>query len=235
MLRQNVTLFCSLSLALAACDPSVHGNGQPAMEVRSLDGFQGVASESSFDVRVEQADTFSVAVHIDSNLLPHVRTWVAGSTLYLDSPRHLEPNVPGPHVTVRMPAVTNAALSGSGRLTVLGVQGTQPLSLRLSGSGDVDFQGSVPAVTVGLDGSGDVNLAGTTGNVRLDLSGSGSIDAANLVASSGSVELAGSGNIRATINGPASVALRGSGEIDLYGDVVLESASQSGSGDIRVH
>jgi hypothetical protein len=237
MARRNIIRFCclSLSVTLAACDPSVQGNGQQATEVRPLGGFSAVDSESSFDVRVEQGDTFSVAVHIDSNLLPLVRTWVSGGTLHLDSYHHLEPIVPGPHVTVRMPALTQATLAGSGRMSVLGVQGAAPLAIRLSGSGNVDFDGSAPSVVASLDGSGDVNLAGKTGNVRLDLSGSGSIDAANLLATSGTVDLAGSGNIRATIHGPASAVLRGSGDIDLYGEVVLERASKSGSGDIRVH
>ena len=45
----------------------------------------------------------------------------------------------------------------------------------------------------------------------------------------------GSGNVRATINGPADVSLSGSGDIDLYGDVVLQRSSKSGSGAIRVH
>jgi hypothetical protein len=41
--------------------------------------------------------------------------------------------------------------------------------------------------------------------------------------------------VRATINGPVVVSLRGSGEIDLYGSVSVEQASRSGSGDIHVH
>jgi hypothetical protein len=205
------------------------------MEVRSLDGFIGVECDGSFDVRVEQGDSFAVAVHIDSNLLPFVRTWVSGGALHIGSDRHLATRVPGPHVTVRMPEVTSATLSGSGKLAVVGFAGTRPLSLRLSGSGDVDFAGTAPSIDVGLDGSGDVNLAGSTDRIRLDLSGSGSIDAANLIATSGSIDLAGSGNVRATINGPADATLRGSGEIDLYGNVVLQHSSKSGSGDIRVH
>jgi hypothetical protein len=89
-------------------------------------------------------------------------------------------------------------------------------------------------VNAAVSGSGDVNLAGKADEVRLDLSGSGVIDAANLPAQSGSVTLAGSGNVRATINGLAGVSLSGSGEVDLYGDVQLEHSSTTGSGAIHV-
>jgi hypothetical protein len=235
MNRRFAAPVCCAFLLAFGCYPAVDGNGEPAVETRTIEGFNGVDCESSFDVRVEQGDAFAVAVNIDSNLVPFVRTWVSGGTLHVDSNQRISTHLPGPHVTIRMPQVSNAALSGSGRLAVLGVEGAHPLSLRLSGSGNVDFDGSAPAIDVNLSGSGDVNLAGNASRVKLELSGSGSIDAANLPAAGGSVDLGGSGNIRATINGPADAWLRGSGDIDLYGDVDLQRSSKSGSGNIRVH
>jgi Putative auto-transporter adhesin, head GIN domain len=235
MLRLATALCVSLLLPIAACDPSVRGNGQPALEMRSLDGFAEVDSKGSLDVRIEQGDVFSVAVNIDSNLVPLIETRVVGSTLLVSSHQHFDTRLPGPHVSVKMPTVAGAFLSGSGRTALVSVHENRPLTLRLSGSGNIDFTGSAPAVDVDLSGSGDVSLAGSTERLSADLSGSGAIDAANLIAGSGSIRLSGSGNIRATINGPADVSLGGSGEIDLYGDVVLQRSSKSGSGEIRVH
>jgi len=235
MLRPSAALQLSLVLSLTGCETWVDGNGTPATETRPLDGFSGVDSKGAFDVRVEQGDSFQVAINIDSNLLPLVETRIIGSTLEITSDHHLETNLPGPHVTVKMPEFSAAELSGSGRLTVRSFQSTHPVSLHLSGSGAVDFDGTAPVVNADVSGSGDVNLAGKADEVRLDLSGSGVIDAANLPAQSGAVTLAGSGNVRATINGPAAVSLSGSGEVDLYGDVRLEHSSKTGSGAIRVH
>jgi hypothetical protein len=231
----NAALSLSLFVLLTSCDPSVRGNGQPALETRPLEGFVDVDSKGDLDVRIEQGDTFAVAVHIDANLLPLVETRVVGETLQISSDSHLDTDLAGPHVTVRMPAVAGATLSGSGRITVSSVKESHPVRLRLAGSGNVDFDGTAPAVDVKLDGSGDVNLAGSTDHVALDLSGSGSIDAANLPAAAGSIHLSGSGNVRATINGAADVSLSGSGNVDLYGAVTLQRSSKSGSGSIRVH
>ena len=235
MLRLSTALRLSLVLSLTGCETWVDGNGTPATETRPLDGFSSVDSKGDFDVRVEQGDSFQVAINIDSNLMPLVETRVTGSILEITSDHHLETNLPGPHVTVRMPEVSAAELSGSGRLTVRSVQPTHPIALQLSGSGTVDFDGTATVVNVEVSGSGEVNLAGKADEVTLDLSGSGVIDAANLLAQSGSVTLAGSGNVRASINGPADVSLSGSGEVDLYGDVRLEQSSKTGSGAIRVH
>ena len=220
---------------LASCFSSVRGNGEPALEIRSIDGFLDVDSKGSLDVRVEQSDTFSIVVNIDSNLLPLVETRVVGSTLLISSTQHLSTHLPGPHVSIKMPRMAGAYLSGSGRVAVTSVHESSPVALRLSGSGALDFAGTAPAVNVDVSGSGDVSLAGSTDRLTADLAGSGAIDAASLPAGAGSIALSGSGNVRATINGPADVSLSGSGDIDLYGDVVLQRSSKSGSGAIRVH
>ena len=235
MNRRSAALCVGFLLSLAACYPSVRGNGQPALETRPLEGFVDVDSSGAFDVRVEHADSYSVAVAIDSNLLPFLETRVVGTTLRITSHVHLEHVLPGPHVMVRMPSLAGATLSGSGRLAVLAVHETRPVALRLSGSGNMDFAGAAPVVKAHLDGSGDIHLAGSTEQVTLDLSGSGTIDAAGLLAAAGSIELDGSGNVRATIDGPADVSLSGSGDIDLFGNVTLQRSSKSGSGSIRVH
>jgi hypothetical protein len=235
MNRRHAVLCLSLLLPIAACFPSVHGNGQPALETRPLEDFGEVDSSGAFDVRIEHGDSYSVAISIDSNLLPLVETSVVGSTLRIGSRYHLAHALPGPHVMVRMPAVGAATLSGSGHLAVVSVHETRPVALRLFGSGHVDFDGRAPTVSVHLDGSGDVNLAGSAEGVVLDLSGSGTIDAANLLANAGSIDLDGSGNVRATINGPVDASLSGSGDIDLFGNITLQRSSKSGSGSIRVH
>ena len=226
---------CFIVPLTSSCFSSVRGNGEPAMEIRSLEGFVDVDSKGSLDVRVEQSDTFSIAVNIDSNLLPLVETRVVGSTLLITSDQHLSTHLPGPHISVKMPRVAGAYLSGSGHVAVLSVNESNPVALRLSGSGALDFDGTAPVVDVDVSGSGDVNLAGSTDRLSADLAGSGGIDAANLPARAGSIALSGSGNVRATINGPADVSVSGSGDVDLYGDVELQRSSKSGSGAIRVH
>ena len=235
MFRPFSALCFSLLIPLAACEPWVDGNGQPAAETRPIDGFDAVESKGDLEVRVERGDSFQVAVNIDSNLLTLDETHLVGSTLEITSDHHLETHLPGPHVTVKMPDVTAAELSGSGRLTVLSQEGAHPIAVRLSGSGWVEFDGNAPLVSADISGSGEINLAGQAEEIRLTLSGSGSLDAVGLAAAAGSVNVAGSGNVRATINGPADVTLSGSGEVDLYGDVALQHSSKTGSGAIRVH
>jgi hypothetical protein len=225
----------AFSSVVLGCANVVHGNGIPASEVRPVEGFDAVESAGSFDVKVERRDTFLVRVDVDSNILPLLRTRVSGGTLIIGSDEPVDDLLPGPHVTITMPRVTGATLSGSGLLTVEGVQQAEAVSLDLTGSGKIDFQGTASAVTAGLGGSGEVNLSGSTDRLAVHLDGSGSVDARGLAARVGSVDLAGSGDVQATVTERVDVSLSGSGHIDLYGGAAIGDASKSGSGDIRRH
>jgi Putative auto-transporter adhesin, head GIN domain len=225
----------ALSSVALGCANVVHGNGQPASEVRPLEGFSAVVSAGSFDVKVEQRDTFLVRVDVDSNILPILRTRVSGGTLVIGSDEDVADLLPGPHVTIGMPRLTSATLSGSGRFSISGIQESEPVSLDLSGSGNVDFQGTAPTITARLGGSGEIDLAGSADSLVARLDGSGSVDARALPARVGSLDLGGSGDMVATVTERVDVSLRGSGHVDLFGGATLGQASTSGSGDIRRH
>ena len=85
MHRFRVAICFSLLAAPVSCHPSIHGDRHPTTETRPLERFVDVESKGALDVRVEQGDTFLVAVNIDANLLPLVGTHVAGGTLQISS------------------------------------------------------------------------------------------------------------------------------------------------------
>jgi hypothetical protein len=82
------------------------------------------------------------------------------------------------------------------------------LSLEQKGSGALTFTGSASALDVTLAGSGVVSLQGNTSKLALTLSGSGVIDAAQLPAPRGSLDLTGSGIVKATLTESATVSAR---------------------------
>jgi hypothetical protein len=225
----------AVSFVVLGCANVVHGNGQAASEVRPLEGFTAVDSAGSFEVKVEQRDSFFVRVDVDSNILPLLRTRVSGNTLIIGSDEPVADLLPGPHVTVAMPHFASGTLSGSGLLSISSVQSSEGVALDLSGSGKIDFQGTAASITAGLDGSGEIHLAGSTDGIAASLDGSGAIDARGLPARVGSVDLGGSGNVIATVTDSVDVSLRGSGRIDLFGGGVIAHASKTGSGDIQQH
>jgi hypothetical protein len=223
-------------VCLAACDMfGVDGNGQRVTQTRQVDDFDRVDARGSLDVQVQSGEVVSAALRIDSNLIDKIETRVVGHELRIDNTEPFGSTLPGPHVLVSMPQLMAAKLSGSGRLAVAGFEQDADVALQLSGSGELAFSGKVPGLSVELSGSGEVSLEGSAEHEMLDLSGSGRIDARELAASDAALNLSGSGELRATVNGAVDVDLDGSGDIDLYGDYDVQRRSRKGGGSIREH
>lgn len=227
--------FCLFGLSLTGCDLGTDGNGTRSVESRPDQDFAAIDNRDALDLKVEQGDTFSVVVSIDSNLQSFVRTRVEGDTLVVDLSGPVGDTVAGPHVLVTMPLVRAATLSGSGGLSAETFSQDEPVDLVLEGSGNLTFTGAVPSVTGRLGGSGDMTLRGTADAVDLRIDGSGNLQARDLTAATGDISVEGSGNVAATVTGPARVTLGGSGDIDLYGGGSIERSSVTGSGAVRTH
>jgi len=227
----------ALLLVLPACSlgDGVDGNGQRMEENRDLRDFSRVSADGPLDVQVQQGNTTSVVVSVDSNLQRLVRTHVADGRLIVDVSEPIGDTVAGPHVIVTMPVLHAARLLGSGSLSAESFSQGDAIDLSLDGSGDMVFAGEVPTLTARLDGSGDMRLRGSATSVVLGLDGSGDLRATDLSAATADISLGGSGSLAATVTGPSRVTLDGSGDIDLFGGGAIEWSSVLGSGQVRTH
>jgi hypothetical protein len=124
------------------------------------------------------------------------------------------------------------ANSGCGDWTVANVSG--PLTLRLSGSGDVQAGGAGSA-DFRVSGSADIVARAIGGGLTTATSGSGDITA-DWVGGVLHSRIAGSGNVRVK-NGAVSdmdVAISGSGDVDFGGVAQTLEVQVAGSGDVTV-
>jgi len=222
-------------LLLSGCWNGVDGSGERVEEVKALSGFTAVDNRCELDVLVERGDTFGVVVSIDDDLQELVEVSVVGDTLRIDTSENIGDHVPGPSVRVTLPALRAATVSGSGDLHAFQFLESTPVELEVSGSGDVDYDGSAPQLTARVRGSGDLHVRGSTERLQAEVNGSGDLDARELVASSASLSVDGSGDLTATVHGPTDARISGSGDIDVFGSAVLGNTSVRGSGDLHVH
>ncbi len=89
------------------------GDGPVKTETRSVSGFQGVELNLAGDVEVRVADTYSVEIQAQENLLPLLKTEVEGGRLMIyfsENVSHSE----GVKVVVSGPSFNNFSLGGSG-------------------------------------------------------------------------------------------------------------------------
>ena len=212
--------LCLLSLlTLGAC--SLHfgakhtGSGVLGTATRECRTFDEIEALGSIDIVVRIGDTHSVVVTGDDNLIEYVLTEVKGDRLHirLDNGSY---NLNKPLiVTVTLPALEHAQLTGSGDVSITGLE-QDSISLVVVGSGDVTASGRVNDLEAHVTGSGDMELRG-------------------LRARSVEATVQGSGDLSLTAEEKLNASVQGSGDIDYWGGPQDLEKVTRGSGSITGH
>lgn len=231
-------LAAALALSLAATPAaagwrSFQGDGKKTTEQRQVEGaFDAISLRGSVDARVKVGPAASVAVTIDGNLQPHVKTRVEGRTLVVEQEEDLRFRGDG-FVEVSLPALRAFSTSGSGDARIEGSDGGD-LKLSTSGSADIRWEGEAAALAVATSGSGDVTLSGKARSLAVATSGSGDVSARGLTVRDVEASTSGSGDVEVTLDGGTlRASTSGSGDVTYHGEGTVAEARTSGSGEVR--
>ncbi len=230
------------ALLLAGCNASVGGGDDAAKGTNGPDGsrsfaaadFTGVELAGADDVVIKQGASFSVVATGPQSVLDQLVVSVADGVLVVrrKTMGMSWSDAQTATVTVTMPVLASAAISGSGDLTA-DRAAADSVAATLSGSGDLSIA-TVDAKTVALSlaGSGDLKIGGGKADSGdLGLAGSGDMDASGLSLANASVSLAGSGDIALTATGAVKASLVGSGDVRVSGGAKCDS-NAIGSGEV---
>jgi len=207
-----------------------------ATEDRHLSGFNAVSVSGSFDVYITQGNSESVKVEGDADDISKIKTEVENGVLKIytkkvgfswnwnsDKKR-----------TVRIVArdLKNIGMSGSGDLFFKDGFRTANLTVSTSGSGDITGNVDVKSLESSSSGSGDISLSGRASVSTVRLTGSGDFDARNLVTTSTTIHISGSGDATVNASQKLSASVSGSGDVHYTGGATNVTSSTSGSGDL---
>jgi hypothetical protein len=207
--------------------------------------------DGPIDLTVRQGPTAILTVRGEQHLLGKIETRQEGSTIYISTRGMLLTRRPLQAVLI-LPALTNLQVRGSGDSNVNGFSGEQ-ITLRLDGSGSVNFNGrykQVSATMYGsgdlamdagtsdkveaeLNGSGDLKLIGAAREMRAGLNGSGTVDAEQLKAETVVVNLHGSGDASVSASARIEAHLYGSGDVSVRGHPRERQVDTHGSGELK--
>ncbi len=233
-------LIIAALLPLAACSFGVDAKGTPSTgsgDARSfaVADFTEVELRGSDDVEVMVGAAFSVRAVGPSKLLDRLKIERIGDTLRVG--RQSRTGISwgdADHATiyVTMPSIAGAGIAGSGDMTVDRVTGDR-FKGESAGSGKLKIGSiAVKDADFNIAGSGGIAAQGSTEKLGISIAGSGDLDGRGLRATSAKASIAGSGSIRAEVNGDASVSILGSGDVDL-GDKARCKTTKMGSGSVR--
>lgn len=225
---------------LAGCSMAIGsdgtaGTGSGSTRDFAVSGFDAVKLTGSDNVRVKIGKAFAVHAEGPSKLLDALLVERDGDTLKVGRKSRMGfswGRSGTVTITVTMPAIVGASVTGSGDLSVDRAQGDR-FKGATTGSGNLDIANlDVKNADLSVTGSGDIAAAGKAAALALSVTGSGDIDATRVQASGGTVSIMGSGNVNAAINGAVSVSIMGSGDADL-GPRAKCSVNKLGSGNVR--
>jgi len=199
--------------------PGIAGERQGDTTTYRAADFQKIAYGLPGEVDIRVGPAWSVRATGPAAAFANLRVTTERGTLQIDHryrDRKADPMLERQvHFTITVPRLTAVGLGGSGRMTVDRVSGAS-FDAAVGGSGSLAIGDvAVERAEVSIGGSGNVTARGSTRSLSINLGGSGSLQAPGLRAASAQVASAGSGRIEATVDGPATVSLVGSGSVDL--------------------
>src|SRR5471030_562645 len=136
----------------------VDGNGQHQVERREVAAVNGLDVNGPLQVEVRVGPAPSLQLDADSNLLSMVKTDTSGDRLRIWIDGSIRSSYPV-HVVYTTPHLARIDSSGSGALTVSGLNGGV-LTVSQNGSRSTELSGVVAKLDVSVNGSGGVNAAG---------------------------------------------------------------------------
>lgn len=212
---RTITLLTLAVLFLTSCSKDrLTASGDKTTETRNPGTFTGINGSGSNNIHVDYGNEFKVILKGSNNLIPHFKTEIMGSTLYLSYNR-VNVQHDDIEIFVTMPAINYVSLSGSGEVDIRGAfPETELFKLNISGSGEVE-----------------VDNAFSVKKADINISGSGEADLAKLDSKQADIDVSGSGDVKIKVQDVLKARISGSGKIYYLGSPQLDT-KVSGSGKV---
>lgn len=183
--------------------------------------FTAVSLDGSDNVRVIRGPAIAVNASGAQRVLEMLNIRVENNVLKIDRKQGRSSwswrGDRGAMITVTMPAITAAAVGGSGDMTVDIADGAA-FAASVEGSGNLTIaSATVKRAALSAQGSGDLVISGTATDATMAAEGSGNIVARNLVSQQATIAVEGSGDVSANVRTRATIAVEGSGNVDVTG------------------
>ena len=245
-----------LSIAVTSCLKDLfclEGNGITETQRRNTSLFNQIENTTGIDILYKKADTVSLTVRSETNLLSHIQTEVSGGNLKIKTdPGNICFNSSErPLITITSPGIERVVLTGSGDFRAEAITGESfnikvngsgdasvsglkcdDLLVTINGSGDVELPDSeVLNSDLSVSGSGDLNIKGSCDNSKMMVTGSGDIVSDKFLVRTANETISGSGNIHTNVVISLKAVISGSGNIYLKGNPLIDQTI-TGSGKI---
>ena len=203
----------AVAVSVAACGgvTGEAGSSNARREPRQVAAFTAIEVGGVINADISVADTASIEVRGDDNLVPLVTTEVKDGRLQIRTTKPVRPKL-DLVVHISVPNLSAVSLSGASHARVQGARGDK--------------------LALDVSGSGAVTASGATREVAVEVSGAGKVDARELQAEAARIEVSGAGEVDVRAAKTLDVEISGAGHVRYQGDPVIRK-DISGAGTLE--
>jgi len=227
----SLSLVLSLVFILQSCDFQTF-EGPMTQETRSVGKYEAIHVKNAIDVKIDPQMGSEIRINAPEDAMKHIEARVEGQELVIDLDVNAIMGDNDIEVRIGEDRLNSVKVSGSGSFSG-DLTAKKALTLKVSGSGEIEVSADVENVYGHISGSGDIFCRGSTREVEGRIEGSGDIDFSSLKAENAKATISGSGDIDIYATEFLEARISGSGDISYSGNPKEVDQSVSGSGDIR--
>lgn len=206
------------------------GEGDIITKQINMPSFTGLKLDISADVFITQGDEQLIEVKGQENIIELLQLDVQDDTWKVEFDRCVR-NHEKLEIFVTIPVVDELRIAGSGTISSTNFINGEKISLKISGSGDMDLGIQAQEIIANITGSGKMIMEGKTDFLDVDISGSGDIQAFDMQADRCDVLIKGSGDVEVFVADELDVRISGSGNVFYKGNPLI-NVDITGSGDL---
>ena len=180
-------IFVTLVLAvtLISCndfDNQKRGNGDVTTDSREVtEKFSKIVVGQAIDVEIEQADSYSIEVEADSNLINDIKTTIENGVLKISSDVNFQ-NAEKLLVKVKMKQISEIETTNASSVQSINLLKGKSLRIAASSSSKVEIEAEYETMHLEATSTGEISIKGKTLKLETSASSASEIDASDLLA-----------------------------------------------------
>ncbi len=212
----------------------VDGSGNiKSMDMEFTD-FDSVSVSNQFNVRIVQADAFSVQLNVDENIVEHLDVQQNGSELLIQlKPGWYQLNQVQLDATVEIPRLAKASASGASTITFSEILNDSRMEADASGASLLQGYLVTPILDIELSGASTAELDGMVEDLKVDASGASTGKLSTLSAITADVDASGASNIHVNVAEKLTGDASGASTVKYGGEVQTVSVDTSGASSVK--
>jgi len=242
-MKHSVQLFAALFMTSPLFMSCVFSNGKPiegnhqlVNQQINIDDYESVVINVPGEIFYQQFSDSApyLQIHTDENIFNALDVKVRNNQLIIDVKKDsiIRPS----QLTVYTCShnLSQAEVSGSGKLRLKGEVNSKSMELAITGSGNILTDSLLcNNLTAKITGSGNLQLTGASNQSSYTITGSGNIKAFGYLVQELNCRITGAGNIEALVTKKLGANITGSGNIFYRGTPGLINQNVTGAGKVK--